>query len=348
MIKKSKSLVAVPPGYTIKEQLDDRGLTQKEFALRMELSEKHVSKLINGEVLLTSDVAIRLENVLGIPAQFWLNLESIFREKLKKIELENNMEEDKCIAAKMPYNQMVKYGWIIDTSDKSQRVFNLRKYFEINRLGLLLEKANLNVLFRRVAITDNSNFALMTWAQQAKIKSRECKVDAINIKDLKKSIELFRSMTNKNLEDVFEELVDTLSSNGVALILLPHLEGTFLHGATFYYDNKIVLGLTIRGKDLDKFWFSFFHELGHITLGHINKDYYDEMEEEANDFAKNTLIPEDKYKSFISKGNFGQQDIIRFANEIGVYYDIVLGRLQKDNFLPFSKYSWMKRKYNFK
>ena len=44
----SKSYIAIPPGATIKEQLDDRGMTQKEFASRMGLSEKHVSKLMNG------------------------------------------------------------------------------------------------------------------------------------------------------------------------------------------------------------------------------------------------------------------------------------------------------------
>ena len=91
---KSKTYVATPPGFTIKEQLEDRAIKQKEFALRMEMSEKHISKLINGEVLLTTDMAVRLEMVLGIPAQFWLNLENIYREKLAKIKIENSMDND--------------------------------------------------------------------------------------------------------------------------------------------------------------------------------------------------------------------------------------------------------------
>ena len=68
---KSHSFIATPPGATIKEQLLDRGLSQKEFAVRMGMSEKHISKLINGEVQLTPDVAVRLEMVLGVPAKFW-------------------------------------------------------------------------------------------------------------------------------------------------------------------------------------------------------------------------------------------------------------------------------------
>ena len=65
---KSRSFIATPPGATIKEQLLDRGLSQKEFAVRMGMSEKHISKLINGVVQLTTDVAVRLEMVLGVPA----------------------------------------------------------------------------------------------------------------------------------------------------------------------------------------------------------------------------------------------------------------------------------------
>ena len=88
-MERSRSFIATPPGATIKEQIVDRGMNQKEFAARMGMSEKHISKLINGEVQLTIDVARRLEMVLGLPVQFWCNLESIYREKLAKINEEN-------------------------------------------------------------------------------------------------------------------------------------------------------------------------------------------------------------------------------------------------------------------
>ncbi len=58
---RSKNTIATPPGATIREQLEDRGMTQKNFALRMNLSEKHVSQLINGDVRLTPEIAERLK-----------------------------------------------------------------------------------------------------------------------------------------------------------------------------------------------------------------------------------------------------------------------------------------------
>ena len=100
---RSRSIIATPPGATIKEQLNDRGMSQKEFAARMDMSEKHISKLINGEVQLTPEVAVRLEMVLGVPAKFWNNLEAIYREKLIKAEAEISMDKDEEIAKKLPY-----------------------------------------------------------------------------------------------------------------------------------------------------------------------------------------------------------------------------------------------------
>ena len=106
---RSQSYIATPPGATIREQLKDRGMSQKEFAARMDLSEKHVSKLINGEVQLTPEVAVRLETVLGVPAKFWNNLEAIYREKIIKAESENAMDKDVELSRNLPYAEMAKF-----------------------------------------------------------------------------------------------------------------------------------------------------------------------------------------------------------------------------------------------
>ena len=82
-------MIAIPPGATIRELIEDRGMTQKALAARMELSEKHISELVNGHVQLTPDVAGRLEMVLGLSARFWLDLEAIYRTKLRAIEAED-------------------------------------------------------------------------------------------------------------------------------------------------------------------------------------------------------------------------------------------------------------------
>ena len=156
---RSRSYIATPPGATIKEQLNDRGMKQKEFAARMDMSEKHISRLINGDVQLTPEVAIRLEMVLGIPAKFWNDLEAIYREKIIKAEAENAMDGDIELAKQFPYTEMAKLGWVPQTRDVKEKVIYLRKYFEVAELLLLSNDQISRIACRRLAITEKSDLA---------------------------------------------------------------------------------------------------------------------------------------------------------------------------------------------
>lgn len=344
---RSSSYIATPPGATVKEQLIDRGMTQKEFAARMDMSEKHISKLINGEVHLTADVAVRLEIVLGVPAKFWNNLESIYREKLVKIEVENEMEADVDLAKALPYNEMAKYGWVPETRDVKERVTYLRRYFEVVKLSLLGNNKITRIACRRLAITEKSDLALLAWVQEAKREARDIETNSINIKGLSGVIPQIRAMTVQKPEKFCPELKRLLAQYGVALVFLPHLKGSFLQGASFLDGNKIVLGITTRGKDADKFWFSLFHELGHILLGHINKtdDVDDRYEDEADMWSRNKLIPEEFFNRFVANYDFSARSVILFAKEMGIAPGIVVGRLQNEKMIKHSMLNELKEQY---
>lgn len=347
MVIKSRSVIATPPGATIKEQLVDRGMSQKEFADRMGMSEKHISKLINGEVQLTHEVALNLEMVLGLPAQFWDRLESIYREKIIRATLENEMDEDIELSKKLPYREMAKNNWVSEAGTPQQIVFNLRKYFEVARLALLQENLIPGIACRRLSVTEKGDFALIAWAQKAKIDAREIETLPINIKGLIDSLAEIKSMTMQDPENFCPKLREKLASCGIAIVFLPHINGSFLHGATFYDGKKIVVGLTVRGKDADRFWFSLFHELGHIILGHVGKKDGTTEEDEyyADEFAKNELIPEDALRKFVDNRDFSKSSIIRFARNIGIDVGIVVGRLQKEGYIQYNWYNDLKTRY---
>lgn len=344
---KSRSFIATPPGATIKEQLLDRGFSQKEFALRMGMSEKHMSKLINGEVQLTPDVAVRLEMVLGVPAKFWNKLEATYREKLIKANAENKMDADKELVKKSPYREMSKNGWVPETRDATEKVIYLRKYFEVVNLEIIEDMQLSKIACRRLAETEKGNLALLAWAQKAKLEARTIKTSLIDLKTLKKRLSEIRSMTSMNPADFCPRLIEMLASCGIALVFLPHIGGSFLHGATFYDGDKIVVGLTVRGKDADKFWFSLFHELGHILLGHINQSNGTTIEDEnaADNFAKETLIPTAEFNAFTSLNDFSKASIYSFAQEQNILCGIVVGRLQKEGFINYNRCNDLKTKY---
>ena len=346
-MNKSKTYIATPPGATIKEQLKDRGLSQKEFATRMDMSEKHISKLINGDVQLTPEVAVRLEMVLGVPAKFWNNLESIYRDKLIKVKNENEMDVDIELLKKFPYKDMEKLQWIQNTSKTEEKVINLRKYFEVVSLTLLEEPQINRIACRKLNDSKKSDFALLSWAQKAKLEAREIDVQPINIKLLNEKIPEIRIMTKDLPEEFTRELKNILANCGIALVFLPHIKGSGLHGATFYDGKKIIVGLTVRGKDADKFWFSLFHELAHIVYGHIGQidGTTKEDEEKADFFAQNTLIPKSEFSLFISNRDFSKKSIINFSNKIKIDEGIIVGRLQKEGYIKYYLFNELKTKY---
>ena len=345
---KSRTYIATPPGATIKEQLMDRGMSQKEFSARMDMSEKHISRLINGEVQLTTEMAVKLEYVLGIPAKFWTNLEAIYREKLVKAEAENSMDDDIELARLIPYSEMAKLGWVPETRKAAEKVIYLRKYFEVVSLGLLEDNQITRIACRRLAITEKSDLALMAWAQRAKLEARSCETAPINIKGLIEAIPEIRKMTLQNPEVFCDNLRQILSDCGIALVFIPHLKGSFLHGATFVDGTKIVLGMTVRGKDADKFWFSLFHELGHIILGHIGQHNAVNIEEEneADHYAKEALISEAMLSDYLHRNDVNEASISAFAAKLGIAPGIVVGRLQNEGVIKHNMFNSLKIQYD--
>lgn len=344
---RNRTYIATPPGATIKEQLNDRGMSQKEFAARMDMSEKHISKLINGDVQLTPGTAVRLEMVLGVPAKFWNNLEAIYREKIVKAEAENAMDADLEMAKQFPYSEMAKFGWVPVTRDAKDKVVYLRKYFEVAKLSILGNEQITGIACRRLAITEKSDLALMAWAQEAKIKARDIQTAPINIKGLIAALPEIREMTMLKPKEFCPQIKKCLADCGIALVFLPHLKGSFLQGASFMDGNKIVVGLTARGKDADKLWFSLFHELAHIVLGHVGQlnGTSDEDEKAADKWSGDTLITSDDFESFRSAKDYSERSVIRFAKEQGIAPGIVVGRMQLEGMIKYSMLNNLKEKY---
>lgn len=345
-IQRGKNYIAIPPGETIKEQLQNRGLTQREFAERMDFSDKHISRLINGYVELNTNVALRLETVLGLPASFWLNLEANYRENLERVKNEKEMEADFETLKLFPYPEMAKCGWVKSAKTKEEKVAELRRFFEVARLYSIDKLAIPGIAYRKTGEGQKSDYVLAAWAQAARLKARAVKTPEINIAKLKEKIPEIRRLTIQSPDIFCESLKKILFDCGTVVIFLPHLKGSYLHGASFIDSSHIVIGLTVRGRDADRFWFSLFHELGHIINGDVFTSLStDEQEAGADAFARDTLIPQREFDNFCNKKDFSAVAIQQFASGIDISQGIVVGRLQKEGYLPFNCLNYLKERY---
>ena len=177
-IYRSKTFIAIPPGMTIKEVLENRHMTQKELASRMDMSEKHISKLINGEVPLTQDVALRLERVFGVDASFWNGLEAGYREKILKVEYENSIDEEINFAKPFGYAKLARLGIVPETKKKAEQVNNLQKFFEVASLKTVADEMVMPLVYENIKDIDKAKqSAIYTLVQITKGESRFVEVN---------------------------------------------------------------------------------------------------------------------------------------------------------------------------
>ena len=242
---------------------------------------------------------------------------------------------------------MAKFGWVPETRDAKEKVFILRKYFEVFDLSLLGNDQITRIVCRRLAITEKSELALMAWAEEAKIIARGIQTAPVNIKALVSSMLEIRKMTVLAPEEFCPQIKMCLADCGIALVFLPHLKGSFLQVATFKDGNKIVVGLTARGKDNDKFWFSLFHEIAHIALGHVGKPggTSEDDEKAADKWAGDTLIPSDDFEAFREDRDYSEGKVLQFAKAQGIAPGIVVGRMQSEGMINYSMLNELKDKY---
>ena len=267
-IYRSKTFTAVPPGMTIKEVLEDHHMTQKELAVRLGLSEKHISKLINGEVPLTQDVAIRLERVLDIEASFWNGLEAAYREAILKVEYENSIDEEINFAKPFGYAKLARLGIVPETKKAAEQVNNLQKFFEVASLKHVADEMIMPLVYENIKdMEPDKKSAIYTLVQITKGRARFVEVNPYDAELLEKFIPKIKDLSSEPLISVKEPLKDMLAACGVIIVYLPIIDNITSTCITYSKGNSIVLG--IPTEDSDAFWTL----LGEALHNLLERDY---------------------------------------------------------------------------
>lgn len=349
--------LAIPPGEYLEEVLDDMGINQAELARRMGRPAQAVNEIIKGEKAITPETSIQLEKVLGVPAYLWTSLESEYRLiRATQVEAEKAKEEESILGS-FPYLELSKLGLIEKTRDALTKVQNLRRFFGVASLFNLEGVKEYSPAFRQSVDNDINHSAIASWLRSGAILSEDIECETYDKAFLLSNIENIRKLTREeNPKVFFPKLQKILASCGIALIVIPHFKKTHTTGATFWVKkDKAVIMMSLRGSWADIFWFSLFHELGHIILHDKRVTFLEngssdpewkKQEDEADDFSQKTLIPHKKFNEFKKRGIFNSSSISKFANEIGIAKGVITGRLQHEKFLPYTsnigriRYKW--------
>lgn len=357
-ITEYKDLMAFHPGYYISDIIDDMGISQAEFAIRIGTTAKNISTLVNGQINLSLDMAKKLSAMTGTSVEMWLNLQEEFDKKIVEIEREKDLDSQKEVMSEIDYGFFTKIAHLPVTRSITDKIQYLCKYLMIADLRVL-QQPDFLVNYRTGVSTFNTKNIINSraWLQTAINVSRDIKTEPYSAEKLKAYLPELRSMTVKRPEEFVPRMKDIFSQCGIAFVLLPHLKNSGINGAVKWVSNdRVVLAINTRGAYADKFWFTLFHEIKHVLQQKIktifisgsSDDFADinaQLEEDADRFSSDYLIPPAKLQHWHPNMYTTDSEICAFARSIDIHPGIVAGRLQHEKIIPENRCSKMKERY---
>lgn len=341
--------LAIPPGEYLEEVLEEVGINQAELARRMGRPPQAINEIVRGEKSITPDTSIQLEKVLGVPAYIWVSLEAEYR-LIKASEAESEAAaKEVSLLPNFPYPDLSKLGLVEKTRDALFKVQNLRRFFGVASLHNLAGVKEYGPAFRQCVNNDINHEALASWLRAGHLVANTIETESFSQKKLMSTLPIIRGLTlEREPNEMFKKLASIFKTSGIALVVIPHFKKTHTTGATFWANkNKAVIMMSLRGSWADIFWFSLFHELGHIILHDKRKTFLEngstdpewkKQEDEADVFAQKTLIPPREFAKFKSSCDFSESSIEAFSRAINIAPGIVTGRLQHEKLLSYQKH----------
>ncbi|MCL5033571.1 MAG: ImmA/IrrE family metallo-endopeptidase [Bacteroidetes bacterium] len=343
--KRDKSLkrkLLSPPGDTIQETIDTIGMSQFELAERMGKNKKNINQIIKGKEPITQNTALQLERVLGIPASFWIEREKEYRQEIASIEAEEALAGQREWLREFPLKAMKEFGWIPAVTDEVQLLKEMLTFFGIaspQQWREIYINHSLTVSFRMSLAHTSSPGALSAWLRKGELQAQETKRRAYNQTRFVESLDNAKPLVASQPDDFKEKLQKICADAGVAVVYTRCLPKVTASGASRWIKSSTtpLIQLSGRYKTNDHFWFSFYHEAGHI-LKHGKKEVFLEevkgakidkkKEKEADSFASEMLFPSKAFKKLLSEPTIDENVITSYAREYHTHPAIIAGRLE--------------------
>jgi HTH-type transcriptional regulator/antitoxin HigA len=344
---------AVHPGAILEEYLETQGLSQAEFARRCGRSAKLISEIISGKAPIEPKTAMEFENVLGLKAYTWLEMETKYRLSVARRDVIASAQQDIDWMKNFPVREL-KVRNLISTADSSaETVLEILSFFGVaSRSAWESRYAFQTLKFRQSESFTSNDFALKTWLRIGELQAESLNCAEYNEVDFKAATRRIRDLTIKPFDLALETAINLCCGSGVALVITKPVTGVKVHGvARWLLPKRPIIQLSARHLRDDQLWFSFFHEAAHLLLHSKTKAFLDgdeapqnDEEREANEFASNLLIKGRDWARFIETNPTSKNAVTDFAREQNIAPGIVVGRLQHEGIIPFKNLNSLKVK----
>lgn len=344
--------IAFHPGYYIKEIVEESGLTQEDFAKRLDTTPKNLSLLIRGEQNLSIDIAMKLSRMIGTSVSYWLNLQNAYDALIAEFKSKEELAQERLIFSILDYKYFREYFNLPDLPRKiDEQIAQVRNFLNVATLTVF-KKPDMAVSFRSATgeMSEANIVKANTMVQIATNIALKTEAPKFSKSLFEEAVRYALTLT-KDHSTFYPLIKEAFCKAGVILVILPNISGSKINGATKKVGNNIMLLVNDRRLNSDTFWFTLFHEIGHIMNGDYGISFDSEsgeQEEIANKFAEDMLIPCEQYQQFIAENRFDIQSICRFAKRIDRDPGIVLGRLLNDGKVNYDDWSLNSLRHKYK
>ncbi len=350
------------PGDTITDILLEREIDQAHFGEMMRLTDEDVTALLEGRISVTLSMAQELAAALGSTAEFWMARDFQFRD-------EASMRSGAAAewVRELPLGDMVRFGWMAPTHPTEEAAACLR-FFAVPTVSAwrnAYDSTLAAVAFRTSPSFESRPPAVAAWLRQGEREAERIVCAPWNREAFVEHLDGMRSLTRQRDPQRFlPTLRRECADSGVAVVVVRSPAGSRASGAVrFVSKEKAVIQLSARHLTDDQFWFSFFHECGHLLLhpprlpnssgshaiGILELDGTPDDapdEVEANHFAQRLIISEEHQAEFERLAP-DVYSIIRFAVKVGVAPGLVVGQLQHQRRVAYDRLNRLKRRYTW-
>lgn len=344
---------ASAPGATIKRALDQKGLALDDFAARCGLDHSQAEALLVGEAPITLSLARELAGVVGGSPTFWLTREAQFLEDRARVEADRWSQD-------MPITQMVGLGWIAEPQSWQERISECMGFFGVETVTQWDERYRQQLQLTRYRTSPTYDLdagATTAWLRAAEriVNARE-PLGQYNAEAFANQLRSLRRLTRERDPLKFvPELERACADCGVAFVVVRAPVGCPVSGATRRYGANPLIQLSARYLTDDHFWFTFFHEAGHVLLHDVDDVFVDVLDEEdgegqeqeANDFASHLLLVVDPGSDAaeLSGRRWSHREALREAVELGISPGVLVGQLQHRQIVPRGHLNGLKRRF---
>lgn len=334
---------SVHPGEFLNEILESVHMEQAELAMRLSITPKHLSNIVNGKASITAKTALALEFVFpDRSARYWLGLQEAYDLSEARQSMDNKLEYEKRSEewlGSFNIDALGRAGYVSGLDREvgvEENVSSLLRFFGCSSIEAW-DRVYGAVALKGCHRWDERGSLSLAWLRKGQIDSTERvgSLPRFDRRTFRRALRKIRPLTLRSGNSMTRELQLQCAEAGVLLSVREPLPTMEPASAAFWLRGTPCVQLSSGLRTNDELWLDFAREASYVLEG---KTYEISLNEGADqeiavEAADEWLVSWERCIAFAAEGDFSSAAIENFANEVGVHPGVIVGMLQRANLI---------------